>query len=162
MNSLVKALIQPILEIEGKSIALIPGGFKPPTLGHFYLVDEIAKRPEVSKAIVLIGHKDRDGITKEESEQIWNIYKKYLPSNVEIQISQKPSPISDINSIIKNDPTNFYFPVVGVRGEEDMGDLKRFDSLKGKYDNFKPIIIKSKRIPSSFSKSSFLYWFSFL
>jgi hypothetical protein len=144
MNSLVKALIQPILEIEGKSIALIPGGFKPPTLGHFYLVDEIAKRPEVSKAIVLIGHKDRDGITKEESEQIWNIYKKYLPSNVEIQISQKPSPISDINSIIKNDPTNFYFPVVGVRGEEDMGDLKRFDSLKGKYDNFKPIIIKSE------------------
>ena len=144
MNSLVKALIQPILEETKQGIALIPGGFKPPTLGHFYLVDEIAKRPEVSKAIVLIGHKDRDGITKEESEQIWNVYKKYLPSNVEIQISQKTSPISDVSSIIKNDPTSFYFPVVGIRGEEDMGDLKRFDSLKGKYDNFEPIVIKSE------------------
>jgi hypothetical protein len=37
-----------------------------------------------------------------------------------------------------------YFPVVGIRGEEDMGDLKRFDSLEGKYDNFKPIVIKSE------------------
>ena len=144
MNSLVKSIIQPILEETKQGIALVPGGFKPPTLGHFYLVDEIAKRPEVSKAIVLIGHKDRDGVTKEESKQIWDIYKKYLPSNVEIQLSQNPSPITDVNSIIKNDPTNMYFPVVGIRGEEDMGDLKRFDSLKGKYDNFKPIVIKSE------------------
>ena len=145
MNSLVKSIIQPILEETKQGIALIPGGFKPPTLGHFYLVDEIAKRPEVSKAIVLIGHKDRDGITKEESEQIWNVYKKYLPSNVEIQISQNSSPITDVSSIIKNDSTSFYFPVVGIRGEEDMGDLKRFDSLKGKYDNFEPIVIRSER-----------------
>jgi len=144
MNSLVKSIIQPILEETKQGIALVPGGFKPPTLGHFYLVDEIAKRPEVSKALVLIGHKDRDGITKEESEQIWDIYKKYLPSNVEIQISQKPSPITDVSSIIKNDPTSFYFPVVGIRGEEDMGDLKRFDSLKEKYNNFEPIVIKSE------------------
>jgi phosphopantetheine adenylyltransferase len=145
MNSLVKSIIQPILEETKQGVALIPGGFKPPTLGHFYLVDEIAKRPEVSKAIVLIGHKDRDGITKEESEQIWNVYKKYLPSNVEIQLSQNPSPITDVSSIIKNDSTSFYFPVVGIRGEEDMGDLKRFDSLKGKYDNFEPIVIRSER-----------------
>jgi hypothetical protein len=145
MNSLVKSIIQPILEETKQGVALIPGGFKPPTLGHFYLVDEIAKRPEVSKAIVLIGHKDRDGVTKEESKQIWDIYKKYLPSNVEIQLSQNSSPITDVNSIIKNDPTNMYFPVVGIRGEEDMGDLKRFDSLKGKYDNFEPIVIKSER-----------------
>jgi hypothetical protein len=144
MNSLVKSIIQPILEETKQGVALIPGGFKPPTLGHFYLVDEIAKRPEVSKAIVLIGHKDRDGVTKEESKQIWDIYKKYLPSNVEIQLSQNSSPITDVNSIIKNDPTNMYFPVVGIRGEEDMGDLKRFNSLKGKYDNFEPIVIKSE------------------
>lgn len=145
MNSLVKSLIQPILEQEGQNIALIPGGFKPPTLGHFYLVNEVANNSNIDKVLILIGHKDRDGITKEESEQIWNVYQKYLPSNVEVQISQNPSPISDINSIIKNNPSNFYFPVVGIRGEEDMGDLKRFDSLKGKYNNFKPIIIKSER-----------------
>ena len=143
MNSLVKALIQPILEANQGGIALIPGGFKPPTLGHFALVDEVANRFEVSKIIVLIGHKTRDGVTKEESKAIWDIYKKYLPSNVEIQISDNPSPISDVGSIIKNNPDTMYYPVVGIRGEMDLGDLKRFDGLKGKYDNFKPIIISS-------------------
>lgn len=141
MNSLVKSIIQPLLEETKQGIALVPGGFKPPTAGHFYLASEIAKRPEVNKVIVLIGHKDRDGVTKDESLAIWNIYKKYLPSNVEIQISDSNSPVQDVNSIIKNNPENFYLPVVGVRGEFDLKDIKRFDSMKGKYDNFEPIVI---------------------
>jgi len=144
MNSLVKALIQPILEAEGQKIALVPGGFKPPTMGHFYLVDEVSKNSNIDKVIVLIGHKDRDGVSKEESKVIWDIYKKYLPSNVEIQIADNSSPIADVASIIKNNPQNTYYPVVGIRGEMDLGDLKRFDSLKGKYDNFQTIVIKSE------------------
>lgn len=144
MNSFVKSLIQPILEQEGQNIALVPGGFKPPTAGHFALVDEVAKNSNIDKVIVLIGHKNRDGVSKEESKEIWDIYKKYLPSNVEIQIAEKPSPISDVASIIKNNPQNMYYPVVGIRGEMDLGDLNRFDSLKDKYDNFKTIVIKSE------------------
>jgi phosphopantetheine adenylyltransferase len=143
MNSLVKSLIQPILEAEGQKIALVPGGFKPPTMGHFYLVDEVSKNSNIDKVIVLIGHKDRDGVSKEESKAIWDIYKKYLPSNVEIQIADNSSPIADVASIVKNNPQNTYYPVVGIRGEMDLGDLKRFDSLKGKYDNFQTIVIKS-------------------
>jgi len=144
MNSFVKSLIQPILEQEGQNIALVPGGFKPPTVGHFSLVDEVAKNSNIDKVIVLIGHKNRDGVSKEESLAIWDIYKKYLPANVEIQIADKPSPISDVASIIKNNPQNMYYPVVGIRGEMDLGDLNRFDSLKGKYDNFKPLVINSE------------------
>jgi hypothetical protein len=144
MNSLVKSLIQPLLEANQDGIALVPGGFKPPTMGHFYLVDQVAKHPEVNKVIVLIGHKTRDGVTKEESKEIWDIYKKYLPSNVEIQLADNSSPISDVGSLIKNNPDTMFYPVVGIRGEMDLGDLKRFDSMKGKYDNFKPIVIKSE------------------
>jgi nicotinic acid mononucleotide adenylyltransferase len=144
MNSLVKLLIQPILEQEGQKIALVPGGFKPPTMGHFYLVDEVAKNPNIDKVLVLIGHKNRDGVSKEESKAVWDIYKKYLPSNVEIQISDNSSPVADVASIIKNNPQNTYYPVVGIRGEMDLGDLKRFDSLKDKYDNFQTIVIKSE------------------
>ncbi len=76
MNSLVKSLIQPILEAEGQNIALVPGGFKPPTVGHFSLVDEVAKNSNIDKVIVLIGHKNRDGVSKEESQAKWDIYKK--------------------------------------------------------------------------------------
>ena len=144
MNSLVKSLIQPILEENQGGIALVPGGFKPPTLGHFSLVDEVAKHPEVNKVLVLIGHKTRDGVTKDESKEIWDIYQKYLPSNVEIKLADNSSPISDVGSLIKNNPDTMFYPVVGIRGEMDLGDLKRFDSMKGKYENFKPIVIKSE------------------
>ena len=145
MNSFVKSLIQPLLEQEGQNIALVPGGFKPPTIGHFALVDEVSKNPNIDKVIVLIGHKNRDGVSKEESKEVWDLYKKYLPSNIEIQISENPSPISDVASLIKNNPQNTYHPVVGIRGEMDLGDLKRFDSLEGKYSNFKTIVIKSEQ-----------------
>jgi len=145
MNSLVKSLIQPLLEANQGGIALVPGGFKPPTLGHFYLVNQVAKHPEVNKVIVLIGHKTRDGVTKEESKAIWDIYQKYLSPNVEIKSSDSSSPISDVSSLIKNNPDTMFYPVVGIRGEMDLGDLKRFDSMEGKYDNFKPIVIKSDK-----------------
>jgi phosphopantetheine adenylyltransferase len=144
MNSLVKSLIFPLLESEQKGIALIPGGFKPPTIGHFVLVDEVAQNPNFDKVIVLIGHKVRDGVTKEESLAIWDIYKNYLPSNVEIKISDNSSPIADISSLIKNNPDTYFYPVVGIRGEMDLGDIKRFDSLEGKYPNFKTIVIKTE------------------
>jgi len=144
MNSLVKSLIFPLLESEQKGVALIPGGFKPPTIGHFVLVDEVAQNPNFDKVIVLIGHKVRDGVTKEESLAVWDIYKKYLPSNVEIKISDKSSPIADISSLIKNNPDTYFYPVVGIRGEMDLLDIKRFDSLEGKYPNFKTIVIKTE------------------
>jgi len=143
MNSLVKSLILPLLESNQSGVALVPGGFKPPTVGHFHLASEVAKRPEIDKVIILIGHKTRDGVTKEESKAIWDIYKKYLPSNVEIKIADNSSPISDVGSLIKNNPDTFFFPVVGIRGEFDLGDLKRFDSMKGKYENFQTIVIKT-------------------
>jgi nicotinic acid mononucleotide adenylyltransferase len=144
MNSLVKSLIFPLLESEQKGVALIPGGFKPPTIGHFVLVDEVAQNPNFDKVIVLIGHKVRDGVTKEESLAIWDIYKKSLPSNVEIKISDNSSPISDVSSFIKNNPDTYFYPIVGIRGEMDLGDIKRFDSLEGKYPNFKTVVIRSE------------------
>ncbi len=34
---------------------------KPPTIGHFVLVNEVAQNPNFDKVIVLIGHKIRNG-----------------------------------------------------------------------------------------------------
>jgi len=141
MNQLVQSIVQPFLETPGKSIALVPGGYKPPTSGHFYLVNEMAKRGEINEVIVLIGHKVRDGITAEQSLAIWEIYKNHLPSNVSIRTAEANSPILDIHKIIGDNPQNFYFPVVGVRSEADQNDIKRFDSLSKKYTNFKTIVI---------------------
>ena len=141
MNQLVQSITQPFTESQMTSVALVPGGYKPPTSGHFYLVNEMAKRSEINEVVVLIGHKVRDGITAEQSLAIWEIYKKHLPSNVTIQIAEAKSPILDIHKIIGENPQNFYFPVVGVRSEEDAQDIKRFDSLSKKYTNFKTIVL---------------------
>ena len=141
MNQLVQSITQPFTESQMTSVALVPGGYKPPTSGHFYLVNEMAKRSEINEVIVLIGHKVRDGITAEQSLAIWEIYKKHLPSNVTIQIAEAKSPILDIHKIIGENPQNFYFPVVGIRSEEDAQDIKRFDSLSKKYTNFKTIVL---------------------
>jgi phosphopantetheine adenylyltransferase len=141
MNQLVQSITQPFTESQMTSVALVPGGYKPPTSGHFYLVNEMAKRSEINEVIVLIGHKVRDGITAEQSLAIWEIYKNHLPSNVTIHISEANSPILDIHKIIGENPQNFYFPVVGIRSEEDAQDIKRFDSLSKKYTNFKTIVL---------------------
>ena len=70
------------METRVERIALLPGGFKPPTKGHFnalrYLLDD------ADKGIVFIGGKAREGITPEQSEKIWNIYAKYFDKPVEV------------------------------------------------------------------------------
>jgi phosphopantetheine adenylyltransferase len=142
MKQLVESIVQPFLETPSRNIALIPGGFKPVTSGHYYIVNEIANNPNIDDVVVLIGHKTRDGITAQQSLEIWNLYQKHLPSNVTVQIAEANSPIIDIHKIIGDNPQNMYYPVVGIRSEADQSDLKRFDSLAKKYTNFKTIVLK--------------------
>lgn len=140
MDLLSKNIIENLLG-ESKNIALIPGGFKPPTMGHFYLVQEIAKKQEIDEVVILIGPKIRDGITPENSLDIWNIYLKHIPKTT-AQISISESPIKDIHHILGENPQNFYYLVVGIRDDSDLGDLNRFKSIEKKYSNYKQIIYK--------------------
>jgi len=97
MNSLVKSLILPFLtEVdslgEEKTIGLFGGGFQPPTKGHFEVVKKAIKMyPNLDKFIIYVGTGgDRSNITQDQSLAIWNIYKTYLPNNVEIEASSNP------------------------------------------------------------------------
>lgn len=97
MNSLVKSLILPFLtEVdsldEGKTVGLFGGGFQPPTKGHFEVVKKAIKMyPNLDKFIIYVGTGgDRSNITQDQSLAIWNIYKTYLPNNVEIKASSNP------------------------------------------------------------------------
>ena len=103
--SLVKEIIKDLLpEKEKRTIAVYGGGFKPPTSGHFEVVKTaIKKNPNIDKFIILIGGKERDGVTPEESILIWDIYKQYLPINIEIKLSSKP-PIQAVYNYAKEHP----------------------------------------------------------
>jgi hypothetical protein len=72
MNLLSQYLVDNILaEEKAGIIVLLPGGFKPPHIGHFELAKRYASLPNVQEVRILIGPKERDGITREQSIAVW-------------------------------------------------------------------------------------------
>lgn len=65
-----------------KVTVLLPGGFKPPHVGHLGLANKFASRPNVGKVIVMVGPTERDGINRQQSLAIWNL----LSNNPKIEI----------------------------------------------------------------------------
>lgn len=108
MSDLYNSIEELMLELEdedgdpvgGRTIAIVPGAFKPPHLGHLSMVKQYAA--EADEVIVLISSPIKASrgingkpITAAQSEQIW---KKLLEdqglSNVRVKISKVPSPIT--------------------------------------------------------------------
>ena len=135
--SLVDELIRPLLEEEKKTVAVYGGGFKPPTAGHFEVVDQALKEnPNIDEFIILIGGKERDGVSPEESLIIWDIYKQYLPIKVEVKLSPKP-PIQAVYNYAKEHPDEEVLFVIGARegNEDDFSDIAKRTKALDKYDN---------------------------
>ena len=55
-------------------VILIPGGFKPPTAGHYDMIKQYEEKTDVYKVFVITGPKPRDGITLDQSKKIFGIY----------------------------------------------------------------------------------------
>ena len=82
--SLVNELIKDLLpEQENKTVAIYAGGFKPPTKGHYAVVEQaLEEHPDIDEFLIYVGKKERDDVTQAQSILIWDIYKKYLPMKV--------------------------------------------------------------------------------
>ena len=65
-----------------KITVLFPGGFKPLTGAHLDLATRYAEDPDVERVILLIGPKERDGITREKTMEMFDL----LNDNPSIQI----------------------------------------------------------------------------
>lgn len=65
-----------------KITVLLPGGFKPPHMGHLGLANKFATNPNVNKVIVMVGPTERDGINRQQSLTVWNL----LPTNSKVEI----------------------------------------------------------------------------
>ena len=146
MNELTKHLVDGILnEDKQEVIALYAGGFKPPTAGHFAVVEEALKQyPEIDKLIVLVGSGVRDGIEQTESIITWEIYQNYLPMKVEIQAATKP-PIGAVYSYAKNNPEDTIYWILGARdgNDEDLSDIaSRTASIDKKEDKYNNVEVK--------------------
>jgi cytidyltransferase-like protein len=118
-----------LLEQGQSKIAIFPGAFKPPHKGHFEVVKLLSQQAD--EVIVLISPKSRDGISAEESFEIWNsLYKPLLDENVSFKIAAS-NPVTETYDVIKNNPENKFIVAFG----KDEGD--RFNQIKnsGKYTN---------------------------
>ena len=122
MNPISQYLVNEILK--DNTTLIYGGGFKPPTKGHLAVVKQsLEKYPQVNKYIIFVGSGTRDGITQDQAVQVWNIYKKYLPVNMEV--IPVPSPIKSVFDYSKENPDeNIIWVIGGRQGNED--DLKDF------------------------------------
>lgn len=85
---------------KNENIVIFPGKFKPPHLGHFMGVKELAEIKNINKIIVIISPKENDGVTAQMSKKIWEIFQKYEPK-IEIKISESESPIQSTFEYLK-------------------------------------------------------------
>jgi hypothetical protein len=106
-------------------IAIFPGAFKPPHKGHFFVAKTLADRSDIDKVIIAVSNKDRNGITSDQSINIWELYKNKLGSKIEI-IRIHGSPVDYVYDQVKNNPNDQYVAVYGK------GEGSRFNSLVDK------------------------------
>lgn len=93
MNKLTQFLVEGILsEAETGITVLLPGGFKPPHGGHLELAKRYASLPNVAEVKILVGPKERDGITRDQSLSVW---KQLLTgtSNIVVESVSEDNPL---------------------------------------------------------------------
>ena len=110
-------------------IALLPGGFKPPHLGHYNMAKYLADFAD--KVIIRIGQKEREGIRKELALEIWNYYKEFDPDSrsgkLVISVAQSPSPVRDVYDFVEQTAPEGSTVILGL-GEKDASD-GRYNSI---------------------------------
>ena len=129
----------------GKTVALYGGGFKPPTRGHFEVVQNaLDKFPEIDEFQILVGSGERGGIDQAESLLVWDVYKNYLPQK--LLIAPANAPIGAIKKYAKENPDKTIYFILGTR-EGDEGDAKdikyRTKNIEQDYPNLKVKVIET-------------------
>lgn len=97
-----------------------PGGFKPPHKGDFEAVKNLSQRNYIVEVIILISNKPQQGITPEDSMQIWMMFLKASPNpKAKVKIAVGESPIEDIYAYTKGHPN---LKAIYIAGDQNEGD----------------------------------------
>jgi len=122
-------IVQELLEQSIPIVALYPGKFKPPHQGHFNVVNKASEIAD--EVIVIMSNVPKDEFTPEQSMEVWSLYKDLLPSNVEIKVSTKSSPVSEVFDIIKDKSRDF----IVLYGKGERSRYAAIDKDREKYSN---------------------------
>jgi len=108
-------------------IALLPGGFKPPHAGHYNMAIWLAENTDADTVIVKVGAKERDGITREISLQLWDLFLKNDPNSnsqkITVVASNSNSPVQDVYDFVEKEAPGESTIYLGM-GEKDINDAR--------------------------------------
>ena len=129
-----------------EKIALLPGGFKPPHAGRYNMAKWLAANTDADSVVIKVGSKERDGITRDISLQIWDLYRKADKNSNKLVIvpSESPSPVRDVYDFIEQEAPEKSTVYLGM-GEKDIED-QRFKNI-GKFAEPKGINFKTVLVP---------------
>jgi cytidyltransferase-like protein len=98
------------VESKKKTIAVVPGSFKPPHAGHASMIDKYSKKADEVVVIVSAPGKQKrltksgKEITPQDAIKIFEIFKKAFGwKNVKFEISKEASPIKAAYDFIEHD-----------------------------------------------------------
>jgi len=148
MSKLYDSIEELIIELEdedgdpvgGRTVAIIPGAFKPPHLGHLDMVRQYAEQAD--EVIVLISSPLRASrvilgqpISTRKSMEIWEMLLDDAGiSDVKLEVSPKPSPVAATYDYIdENSPLEPGTKII-LGASQKGGDFKRWRSA-AKYVN---------------------------
>ena len=129
-----------------KTTVLFPGGFKPLTGAHIALANRYAQSSNVERVIMLIGPKERDGVSRKDSAEIFNL----INSNAKIimQPTDYNSPIMAAYEYLFALPENdngTYAMAASKKGD----DYVRTMSFAGNVEKYKTVGDKGgRKIPA--------------
>jgi nicotinamide mononucleotide adenylyltransferase len=133
----VSQTLSEALDDQSTTVALYAGGFKPPHKAHYENARILSQNAD--KLIIFVGPKVREGvpITAEQSKAIWEIYAKYLATQVEVVIS-KVTPVGDIYNWIDVNQPEVDHIITGTMADE----VGKFAHLLKNHDKYPKVELK--------------------
>ena len=102
-----------------KITVLFPGGFKPLTGAHLALAQRYAESPNVERVIMLISPKERDGITRKQTMEMFKLLN--TSPKIEMQSTEHNSPITAAYEYLfslPQDATGNYAMAASTKGDD--------------------------------------------
>ena len=129
-----------------KTTVLFPGGFKPITGAHLALAQRYANSSNVERVIMLIGPKERDGVSRADSEEIFRLINNN--SKIELRATDFNSPIMaayEFLFALPEDDMGTYAMAASKKGD----DYARTLSFAGNVEKYKTVgDKKGRKIPA--------------
>ena len=108
-----------------EKVSLYPGAFKPPHKGHVATALK-AIDDKTDRVIIFMSTKERDGVSVDQAQQVWDLYKQNNPELEKVEIVQTPVPVKAVYDYAKDNPSH------DIRAVFGKGEQERFQSLLDK------------------------------